>query len=69
MEYTRKRHAMRAAAPDMYEALRECLALLDKQREEYNASLTLMPREAVEEGPIAKKARAAIAKAEGKEVK
>lgn len=55
-----------SAAPDMYEALKECLALLDKQREEYNNAYTILPHKLANEGPIAEKARKAIAKAEGK---
>jgi len=54
-----------SAAPDMYEALKEWLALLDKQREEYNTSLALIPGSIVKEGPIARKARRALSKAEG----
>lgn len=56
-----------AAAPEMLEALEAALALLDKQRAEYNSTLTILPHAAVSEGPIAKQARAAIAKAHGEQ--
>jgi hypothetical protein len=53
------------AAPDMYEALKSALALLDKQREECNSAFSILPHPRYEEGPIAKAARKALAKAEG----
>ncbi len=43
------------------EALEKALALLDRQRAEYNAAPSLLPRPAVVEGPIAKEARTALA--------
>ena len=51
--------------PDLLAAAKEALALLDKQREEYNDGLSVFPRHhPVGEGPIASKLRAAIAKVE-----
>ncbi len=55
-----------ASAPDMYEALKSALALLDKQREEYNSAVTILPHKPVGEGEVAKAARKALAKAESK---
>ncbi len=69
MEYTKEQYAnIHNAALDMYEALKEALALLDKQREEYNNAPSILPRKPVGEGAIAQKARKALAKAEGKNV-
>jgi hypothetical protein len=43
------------------ESLRDCLELLDKQREEYNNSLSLLPRKPVGRGKVAQKAFEALA--------
>ena len=52
--------------PDLLAAAKEALELLDKQREEYNNGISLLPRHhPTGEGPIASKLRAAIAKVEG----
>ncbi len=47
----------------LHEAAEEALVLLDKQREEYNAAISPLPRPPVGEGPIAAKLRKALAKA------
>ena len=54
-----------AAAPDLRAALKAIVALLDRQREEHDSAVGLLPSN-TGEGPIAKRARAAIAKAEGR---
>lgn len=56
-----------SSSPDLYEALKSALVLLDKQREEYNATLTILPHKPIGEGEIAKAARKALAKAENKQ--
>lgn len=48
-------------------ALKDCLSLLDKQREEYNNSFSILPHEKAIEGPIARKARKALSHAEAKQ--
>ncbi len=49
------------ASEAMYEALKECLAFLDLQREEYNNAMSVLPRPKVGRGPLAEKAAAALA--------
>lgn len=55
-----------SASPDMYEALKDALDLLDTQLKEYNESLSLLHRQKVGRGLIATKISKALAKAEGK---
>lgn len=61
---TKERDRLKQDCANLREACQSALELLDKQREEYNSMFTLLPRETVEEGPIAKALRAAIAQAE-----
>ncbi len=42
---------------EMIQVIKRALALLDKQREEYNSTMSLLPRKPVGEGEIAKAAR------------
>ncbi len=50
----------------MYMALKDCLSLLDKQREEYNTALSVLPNNKVGEGPIAKEVRKVLSAIEAK---
>ena len=60
-EQDAERARLREVNAQLLAALEDALALLDKQREEYNAMPTPLPHKPYSEGPIAAKARAAIA--------
>ena len=54
---------MKPVFNELKEALEECLALLDKQREEYNNTLTMLPHLQVDRGAIASKSAIALSHA------